>query len=314
MTTFIIRRLLISLLLVLFAVSLVFMLLRLLPGDPAQIVAGDTASTEQLLLMRQRMGLEDSLPQQYVRWISKFARLDLGVSLTDGRSINTDISRRLPRTLELAFIAATLALCIGVPVGVYAAARRNTRGDAAVTGAALVGLSVPNFVVGTMGVYIFGVVLKILPSGGFTEFSADPAKHILGLVMPVGVLVIGLASSIIRLTRASVLDVLGQDYVRTARAKGLSERNVLARHVVRNGLLPVIAAFGIQLGNLMGGTVIIEAVFNWPGVATLLITSISLRDYTTVQAVIAVIALIFLVINLLTEIVYAYFNPRIHYT
>lgn len=314
MAPFIIRRFLISLVLILIAVSLVFMLLRLIPGDPAQIIAGDNASTEQLLLMRQRLGLEDTLPQQYLRWVGKFARLDLGVSLIDGRPLINDISRRLPRTLELAAIAAVLSLVIGISVGVYAAANRNKRGDAVASGAALLGLSIPNFVVGTMAVYIFGVVLKILPSGGFTEFSADPLKHITTLIMPVSVLIIGLSSSLIRFTRASVLDVLGQDYVRTARAKGLTERNVLIHHVIRNGLLPVIAAFGIQLGNLIGGTVIIEAVFNWPGIASMLVTSINLRDYTAVQAVIAVIALLFLVINLVTEIFYAYLNPRIRYT
>ncbi len=313
MLPFIIRRVFIALALVVLVVTFVFFLIRLIPGDPAQVVVGEMASQEQVALVRQRMGLEDSLVTQYVRWISKFARFDLGVSLIDGRPISGDIAKRLPRTLELAIIAAIGALLIGLPAGVYAASHRNRLGDGIASAGALLGLSVPNFVTGTLAILVFGVLWKVLPSGGYTDFEKDPGKHILSLVMPASVLIIGLSGSLIRMTRASMLDVLGRDFVRTAHAKGLPNRLVLSRHVVRNGMLPVIAAFGIQLGNLIGGTVITEAVFNWPGISSLLISSIGLRDYTAVQAVIAVIALIFLMVNLVTEIFYAYLDPRIHY-
>ncbi len=313
MLPFIIRRVFIALALVVLVVTFVFFLIRLIPGDPAQVVVGEMASQEQVALVRQRMGLEDSLVTQYVRWISKFARFDLGVSLIDGRPISDDIAKRLPRTLELAIIAAIGALLIGLPAGVYAASHRNRLGDGIASAGALLGLSVPNFVTGTLAILVFGVLWKVLPSGGYTDFEKDPGKHILSLVMPASVLIIGLSGSLIRMTRASMLDVLGRDFVRTAHAKGLPNRLVLSRHVVRNGMLPVIAAFGIQLGNLIGGTVITEAVFNWPGISSLLISSIGLRDYTAVQAVIAVIALIFLMVNLVTEIFYAYLDPRIHY-
>jgi len=314
MLPFIIRRVIISLALVVFVVTLVFFLIRLIPGDPAQIVLGENASQEQLQLARQRMGLEDSLPVQYVRWLGKFARLDLGVSLIDGRPIVGDIQKRLPRTLELAVIAAIGALLVGLPAGVYAASHRNQLADGIASAGALLGLSVPNFVTGTLAILVFAVWWRIFPSGGYTDFAQDPAKHILSLVMPASVLIIGLSGSLIRMTRASMLDVLGRDFVRTAHAKGLPNRLVLSRHVVRNGLLPVIAAFGIQLGNLIGGTVITEAVFNWPGISSLLISSIGLRDYTAVQAVIAVIALIFLMVSLVTEILYGYLDPRIRYS
>ncbi|MBI5303865.1 MAG: ABC transporter permease [Chloroflexi bacterium] len=314
MLPFIIRRVFISLVLVVLVVTMVFFLIRLIPGDPAQVVVGENASQEQVQLVRQRMGLEDALSDQYIRWISKFARLDLGVSLIDGRPIVNDIAKRLPRTLELAIIAALGALLVGLPAGVYAASHRNRLGDAIASAGALLGLSVPNFVTGTLAILVFGVLWKILPSGGYTDFAQDPGKHIASLVMPASVLIIGLSASIIRMTRASMLDVLGRDFVRTAHAKGLPNRVVLSRHVVRNGLLPVIAAFGIQLGNLIGGTVITEAVFNWPGISSLLIGSIGLRDYTAVQAVIAVIALIFLMVNLVTEILYGYLDPRIRYS
>jgi peptide/nickel transport system permease protein len=312
MLKFIIRRFLITLVLALVVVTLVFGLLRLIPGDPAITALGENATQEQLDIARKRMGLEDNIMVQYGSWVGKLFRLDFGASLTDGRPIGEELGKRLPRTFELVLVAAGLALLIGVPAGVYAATRRDKLGDGVITGFSLLGLSLPVFVTGSLAVLLFGVTLKWLPTG-YADPNEDFGKHLLSLIMPAGVLGILLSASLIRQTRANMLDVLGQDYVRTARAKGLASGAILTRHVLKNGLIPVAASFGLQLGGLLGGTVITEAIFNWPGISSMLVIAITRRDYTSIQAVILVIALIVLVINFLTEIVYAYLNPRIKY-
>jgi peptide/nickel transport system permease protein len=193
-----------------------------------------------------------------------------------------------------------------------AATRRNKFGDSAITGFALLGLSVPLFVTGSLFVLVFGVLLKWLPTG-YADPSDNMGKHLLSLIMPVGALTLLLTANLIRQTRANMLDVLGQDYVRTARSKGLAQPTILRRHVLKNGLIPVTASFGIQVAGLLGGTVVTEAIFNWPGISSLLLSAISRRDYTTIQGLILVIALIVLTINFITELVYAYLNPRIRY-
>ena len=312
MIRFIIRRLLITIILAFVVVTMVFLLLRLIPGDPAVAALGENATQDQLVVARKQMGLNDNILVQYGNWWGKIFRLDLGQSLIDGRPVGDELVRRLPRTFELIIAAAVVALLIGLPAGLYAAVRRNRLGDGAVTGFALLGLSVPVFVTGSLFVLLFGVLLKWLPTG-----YADPAenlgKHLLSLVMPVVALALGLSANLIRQTRANMLDVLGQDYVRTARSKGLAQPTVLRRHVLKNGLIPVTASFGIQLAGLLGGTVVTEAIFNWPGISSMLVTAISRRDYTTIQGLILVIALIVLIINFLTELFYAYLNPRIRY-
>ncbi len=312
MIRFIIRRLLITIILAFVVVTLVFLLLRLIPGDPAMAALGENASVEQLELARQRMGLNDNILVQYGSWWGRIVRLDFGESLIDGRPVGDELVRRLPRTFELIIAAAIVALVVGLPAGLYAATRRNKTGDSVVTGFALLGLSMPLFVTGSLFVLLFGVTLKWLPTG-----YADPAenfgKHLLSLIMPVGALALLLSSNLIRQTRANMLEVLGQDYVRTARSKGLSQPVILQRHVLKNGLIPVVASFGIQLAGLLGGTVVTEAIFNWPGISSLLVTAIGRRDYTTIQGLILVIALIVLTINFITELVYAYLNPRIRY-
>lgn len=312
MIRFIIRRLLITIILAFVVVTLVFLLLRLIPGDPAVAAMGETASADQLEVARQRMGLNDNILVQYGNWWGKLAQFDLGVSLTDGRPVGDELVRRLPRTFELIIATAIVALLIGLPAGLIAATRRNKLEDGVITGVALLGLSVPLFVTGSLFVLLFGVTLKWLPTG-YADPSENLGKHLLSLIMPVVALALLLSSSLIRQTRANMLEVLGQDYVRTARSKGLAQSTILRRHVLKNGLIPVAASFGIQLAGLLGGTVITEAIFNWPGISSMLVTAIGRRDYTTIQGLILVIALIVLTINFITELVYAYLNPRIRY-
>jgi peptide/nickel transport system permease protein len=313
MLRYTIRRLIITLVLAVVVITLVFWLLRLIPGDPAISALGENATAEQLLLARQRMGLEDNLPVQYGRWLGRLASLDFGVSLIDGRSIGEELGKRLPRTFELVFSAAFVALLIGLPLGTFAATRHGRLGDGVVTGFALLGLSLPVFVTGSLAVLLFGVTWKLLPTG-YADPAEDLGRHLLSLILPAGVLGILLSSSLIRQTRGNMLEVLEQDYVRTASSKGLGRITILRRHVLKNGLIPVSASFGLQLAGLLGGTVVTEAIFNWPGISSMLVTAITRRDYTTIQAVILVIALLVLVINFLTELLYAYLNPRIRYS
>ncbi|MDB5081312.1 MAG: hypothetical protein JWP00_3236 [Chloroflexi bacterium] len=312
MLRFIIRRLIITVILAFVVVTLVFLLLRLIPGDPAMTALGENASTEQLEIARQRMGLNDNIVVQYYNWWVRIIRMDFGESLVDGRPVVDELVRRLPRTFELIIVAAIVALFVGLPAGLIAATQRNKMGDSFITGFALLGLSMPLFVTGSLFVLLFGVILKWLPTG-YADPGDNMGKHLLSLVMPVGALAILLSANLIRQTRANMLDVLGQDYVRTARSKGLGQAAVLKRHVLKNGLIPVTASFGIQLAGLLGGTVVTEAIFNWPGISSLLITAIGRRDYTTIQGLILVIALMVLTINFITELVYAYLNPRIRY-
>jgi ABC-type dipeptide/oligopeptide/nickel transport system permease component len=308
MLRFIIRRLIITVILAFVVVTLVFLLLRLIPGDPAMTALGENASTEQLEIARQRMGLNDNIVVQYYNWWVRIIRMDFGESLVDGRPVVDELVRRLPRTFELIIVAAIVALFVGLPAGLIAATQRNKMGDSFITGFALLGLSMPLFVTGSLFVLLFGVILKWLPTG-YADPGDNMGKHLLSLVMPVGALAILLSANLIRQTRANMLDVL----VRTARSKGLGQASVLKRHVLKNGLIPVTASFGIQLAGLLGGTVVTEAIFNWPGISSLLITAIGRRDYTTIQGLILVIALMVLTINFITELVYAYLNPRIRY-
>jgi peptide/nickel transport system permease protein len=313
MGRYIIRRLLTTVVLAFVVVTLVFLLIRLIPGDPAVAALGENATKEQLEVARQRMGLNENVFQQYFNWLGKLVKLDFGQSLIDGHSIGEELGSRLPRTFELVISAAIVALLIGLPLGLFAATRRNKLGDGVVTGFALLGLSVPLFVTGSLAVLLFGVTLKWLPTG-YADPSENLGKHLLSLIMPVAALAILLSSNLTRQTRGNTLEVLGQDYVRTARSKGLAQPVILRRHVLKNGLIPVAASFGLQLAGLIGGTVVTEAIFNWPGISSMLVTAIGRRDYTAIQAVILVIALSVLTINFLTELLYAYLNPRIRYS
>lgn len=312
MLRFIIRRFLITIILAFVVVTMVFLLLRLIPGDPAIAALGESATPDQVALARQRMGLNDNIVVQYASWWGKLARLDFGESLIDGRPVGAELLRRLPRTFELIILATIVSLVMGLPAGLIAATRRNKMGDSLITGFALLGLSLPLFVTGSLFVLLFGVTLKWLPTG-YADPNDNMGKHLLSLIMPVGALTMLLTANLIRQTRANMLEVLGQDYVRTARSKGLAQPTILQRHVLKNGLIPVTASFGIQVAGLLGGTVVTEAIFNWPGISSLLLTAISRRDYTTIQALILVIALLVLTINFITELVYAYLNPRIRY-
>jgi ABC-type dipeptide/oligopeptide/nickel transport system permease component len=287
--------------------------IQLLPGDPAYTILGDKASPERAAAVRKQLGLDRPIYVQYVDWIGSVAHGDFGDSLISDRPILNDLARRLPRTIELIIASMILAILVGIPLGVIAANYRNQMPDILVSIISLLGVSTPVFVSGTLLLLVFGVRWHILPATGYVSITDSPWGHIEHLLMPAVTLALLEAAVILRMTRSSLLEVLSEDYVRTARAKGLGQRIVLYHHALRNALIPVVTIIGIQAGTMLGGTVIVEYIFNWPGVSTYLLAAINQRDYPVIQAIILIIATLFVLLNLVTDLVYAAIDPRIKY-
>ena len=310
----ILRRVGISLALVWVVASIVFMALHLVPGDPAELllstggVSPDPAAVAEL---RERLGLDLPLMTQYGSFLAGLLRGDLGSSLVDDYPVAQEIALRLPRTLELILAGTLLAVVFGMPAGTWAALHRGGTFDRISSGIAAFLLALPVFVVGTLLVLVFAQMLRIMPAGGYVPFAQSPGQHLLLLTLPAVAIGKGLAAVVFRMTRASVLDALGKDFVRTARAKGLSPRRILVHHVVRNALTPVLTVLALHMGSLLGGTVLVEYVFNWPGLSTPLLRAVEARDYPMVVGIVLVISALFLLINLLTDLLYAALDPRI---
>jgi len=305
-----------SLLLLFLVATLLFFSIHLLPGDPALLVlGGDSAqpTPEQIATVRARLGLDRPLPVQYVTWLVRVVRGDLGMSLLDDRSVATDLANRLPRTLQLVIPAMVLASIIGVPLGIFAARRRGRLADPTASTVALLGFSMPVFVIGMLLVVVFSLGLGWLPPTGYVPFGEDPKGFLRHLILPVLALSAAPMAITMRMTRSSFLEQSSFDYVRTARAKGLAERSVAWRHVLRNALLPVITVIGLQAGSMFAGAVLVEYIFSWPGLNTLLLNSLSTRDYPVIQAVVLLAAVLFVGVNFVTDLLYAVVNPRIRY-
>jgi ABC-type dipeptide/oligopeptide/nickel transport system permease component len=289
---------------VLFGVSLlVFIAVRLAPGDPAQILAGFDANKEMLDAIRQEHGLDRPWPEQYVRFLGDLAHLNLGTSTTSRQPVAMELAERLPITAALAVSATIFASIVGVTAGVLAARFQRTWIDYLAMVAAVGGLSIPNYVVGLVLILVFAVTLHILPATG-----ASSPLHFIMPVFTVGALGAGI---IARQTRSAVLDVLGEDYIRTARAKGMAERLVLFRHALRNALIPIVTVIGLIFGQLLAGTVIVETVFDVPGMGKYMIDRITLRDYTAVQGAVLVITLSYVFVNVLVDVAYALIDTRV---
>ncbi len=303
MTLYILRRL-VALVPILFGVSvLVFMIMATVPGDPAVLYAGSDATEVEIENVRHALGLDQPLHIRYGIFLGNLATGDLGTSIRSRRPVADEIGDRLPFTLQLAFSSLLVSLLIGLPTGIVAALKRGTIWDTLSMLLAIVGVSAPGFWLGMMLILTFGVELGWLPTSGTGSLA-----H---LIMPS--IALGLSSSAIvaRQTRSAMLDVLGRDYVRTARAKGLRERVVILRHAVRNALIPVVTIVGLQLGTMLGGSVIIEMVFAWPGLGRVLVQSISYRDFPMVQVSIMILASGFVLVNLLVDVLYGFIDPRI---
>ncbi|HTI84562.1 MAG TPA: ABC transporter permease [Acetobacteraceae bacterium] len=310
------RRIGVSLLLVWIVASIVFVAIRLVPGDPAELLlqqggaAPDPAIVAQL---HDQLGLDRPFLEQYVDSFRRLARFDLGKSLEDDSPVAGEIMRRLPRTLELIGVAALIALVTGLPTGLAAGMAPRGVLDRVASWIASLGLATPVFVVGTLFVLLFAQWLRIVPAGGYVPFARAPGQHLLLLSMPAMTIALGLAATVFRMTRASVLDVSMRDYVRTARAKGLRRARVIIHHVLRNALMPVVTVVALNLGTLLGGTVLVEYVFNYPGLSGLLVEAVNTRDYPMVEGIVLVISILFVALNLLVDLIYAALDPRVRY-
>ncbi|MBR9837950.1 MAG: ABC transporter permease [Rhodobacteraceae bacterium] len=314
MLRYIAFRSLVALFLVWVVVTIVFLLLHLIPGDPAELLlsSGNVAADPQAVAaLREQMGLNAPLWQQYLDHMAGVLTGDLGASFRDGAPVIGQIALRLPRTLEVILAASLIATGIGVPLGTYAAIRADGKADAVISFFASASLSTPVFVVGSVVILIFAQELKWLPAGGFVPFSEDPVEHFKLLLMPAGTVALSLLAVITRMSRASVLEVLQRDYVRTARAKGLPRAPILRRHVVRNALIPVLTVLGLEMGTLIGGTVLVEFVFNWPGLSGYLVSAVDARDYPEVVGIVMTISVLFVFLNLVVDVVNAMLDPRI---
>ena len=306
MLTYVARRVLVSVPTVLGVATVIFIMVRLLPGDPARVMAGLLATEEDVARIRHQLGLDQPLLLQYLGFMGRLLRGDLGTSTRTGDPVLHEILVRLPYTAELALVATTIAVVVGVAAGILAATRRNTWIDLFVSGGAVFGLSMPVYWLGLMLIILFAIQLHALPAAG----SDDP----LGFVLPSITLALFSIALVARQSRSAMLEVLGQDYVRTARAKGAAPRTVLLKHALRNALLPVITAIGLQFGALLGGAVLTETVFSWPGIGRLLVDSIFSRDYPVVQGIVFLLAVAFILVNLVVDLLYAYVDPRIRYS
>ena len=310
MSGYLLRRLL-TLPLLLVGISLVsFMLLNFAPGDAAEITllrqnGGISPSPQDVVSMRQELGLDAPLPVRYVRWVADALRGDLGESYRSGSSIAGEIARRLPATLLLASVSMAMAVAVGLPLGVLAALKRGSWLDTASRLLALVGAAVPSYVMALLLMLLFAVKLGWLPAIGY----GSPKN----LILPAVALSFGVMAQLMRLTRATMLEALNQDYIRTARAKGLGERVVTWRHALRNALLPVITVMGTSAGHMLGGAVIVEIIFGWPGIGQFVIVGISQRDYPVVQGFVLYLAVIFLLVNLAMDVLYRWLDPRLNF-
>lgn len=297
---------------VLFIVSvIIFAVTMLLPGDPALSVVGEYASDEQLERARVQYGLDRPLPVQYLRWVERLAHGDLGRSIRSREPVATLIGDRLPVTVELALLSVLVAVAIGVPLGALAATHRNTWVDATASLVAMASLAVPNFWAGILLIMLFTLELGWLPPSGYVPFWTDPAENLRLMIMPALTLGTALAALIMRQTRASVLNVLSEDYVRTAQSKGLTDRRVLFGHVMRNALIPVATITGLQVGKVLSGAVIVETIFSLPGIGELVVSAIFARDYPVVQACVLLIVVLIMAVNVVVDIVYTLLDPRI---
>lgn len=312
--TWLLRRLGISLVLIWVVATVVFLAIHMVPGDPAELLlsqGGTTPDAGVVEELREQLGLTKPLHVQYGLHMWRLLHFDLGQSMQDDSPVVAEIARRLPRTLELILAAGIMAVLIGIPTGTAAAMRRGGAFDRISSSIASLALAVPVFVVGTLMVMVFAQMLRWVPAGGFTPFTRDPAQHLALLAMPAGAIGIGLSAVVFRMTRAAVLDVMLRDYVRTARAKGVTHRRILVRHVVRTALMPVVTILALQLGTLLGGTVLVEFVFNWPGLSGLLVSAVNARDYPLVVGIITVISVLFVGLNLAVDVLYGLLDPRV---
>jgi peptide/nickel transport system permease protein len=310
---YIIRRLLLLIPVLLIVGIIVFGLMQLVPGDPAAVMLGRDATQEQKDALRERLGLDAPIQVQFVNWFGNALRLDFGESLFIGKPVTEALRDRVAPTGLLTLYALTLSILIAIPAGVIAAVRANSLLDRVLMIMSISGAAIPSFFLGILLILLFAVVLGWLPSGGYVDFSEDPGEHFRYMILPTLALGFSAAGLLARLVRSTMLDVLNEEYVRTAFAKGLQERHVILRHALRNAMIPVLTVIGISLASMLGGAVVIETVFNIPGMGRLLVQSVTRRDFPVVQGAVVMVAAIEVLVMLLIDLLYVYVDPRVRY-
>lgn len=312
MTQYISRRLLILPVVLLGVSILVFLVIHLVPGNPAQVIAGADAPPETVQAIERELGLDRPLPEQYLRYLGRVIQGDLGTSLRSNRPVLDEVMTALPKTIQLALAAAVITPLVALPLGVVAAAKRGTAVDTGLMMVSMLGITLPVFAVGLGLMWIFGYELRLLPISG----TGGPIWTLDGLrsmILPAVTLAVGSVATMARLTRSTMLEVLGQDFVRVARAKGLRETPVLLKHALPNALLPIVTVLGLQFAYLLSGAVVTETIFAIPGVGRLAVYAIQARDFPVVQGAVLIISLLFVLVNLLVDLLYAVIDPRIQY-
>lgn len=314
MVKFIAKRLLLAAIQIFVVATVVFLILQIMPGDPAALMleANGTQPDEEVVeALRETLGLNEPVSVQYKEWIARLLRLDFGESYYYKQPVSRLLGQRFANTLELALVAVIIASLLGIAIGI--ACSRNHGGivDKLFSGLTVLGVSIPSYVMGALLIMLFSLQWGLLPSSGFTTFSRDPAAHIQSLILPSLTLAFGFAATVARITRSSMLEEVHREYVQTLRAKGLLESQVIYGHTLRNSLIPTVTVIGLQLSSLIGGMVVIENIFSWPGISTLLITAVNHRDYRMLQGCIVVIAATYIGINLLVDLVYHWIDPRV---
>jgi len=311
MTAYILRRLVLLIPVILVVGVVVFALVHLTPGDPAAVMLGDRATAEDIERLRGQLGLNDPLPVQFLRWFGGVLRFDFGESIFIGEPVTQALLDRVQPTLLLTLYALSVQIIIGIPAGVISAVRHNSIFDRILTVIAISGAAIPTFFLGIILILTFAVRLRWLPSGGYVPLTENPVEHVKAMLMPAFTLGFASAGLLARLVRSSMLDVLREDYVRTAYAKGLPQRIVVIRHALRNALIPALTVIGTSLGALLGGAVVTETVFTIPGMGRLVVQSIARRDYPVIQGAVMTIALTYVLVNLLVDVLYVYADPRV---
>jgi peptide/nickel transport system permease protein len=311
---YVLRRLVVAIPSLLIASFMVFALPRLIPGDVVQLMLEEKAYGRDLEDLRAKLGLNRPLLVQYVEWLGKVGRGDLGESLWTGRPVVEELARRVPVSLELGLLALAFSVAIALPIGILAAIRQDTVTDYAARSAAILGLSVPGYWVATLVIIFPAIWWGWTPIARFTDLRADPWRHVGQFVIPAAILGTASAAALMRMTRAMLLEVLRQDYIRTAWSKGLRERAIVLKHSLKNAVLPVVTILGLQLAQIFGGTVIFETIFGLPGMGRFLFDAITQRDYPVIQGVNLLIVTIVVGMNLLVDVFYAVLDPRIRYS
>lgn len=312
MRKYVFKRIMLMFLLLLGMSFIVFASLYIAPGDPATMVAGVSATEEDIARVRTSLGLDKPFLVQYLIYLKNLLTLDLGTSYTTRQPILSEILVRLPNTLNLACASMILAVLVGIPAGILTALKKDKLVDNVLTTGSLIGISIPNFLLGTILMYVFSVVLKWLPSGGMTHYFWTPIGF-KEVILPAIALSTATVASFTRIGRSAMLDVLQSDYIRTAKSKGLKRKTIIGVHALRNALIPLVTQFGTSFGGLLGGAIITEQVFVINGIGTYLIKAINNRDYPVVQSTVLVIAAMFILINLLVDLFYCVIDPRIKY-